>query len=187
MPHVYLIVRFTTKTHDKPAYSTTDVTMKGISRALYDDASRRFTAYEVDNEDPQNGQPARYLIAVDVDRHAVDEVKVSYGTTHYEDTKFRFHRLPKQIKESDKERLKWEGHTNDKAVIRLEGETGIRVKMRSNSFLWYELVTIDTYAYEEWITEGEENEKAKELWRLNLESAGGEDADMLDDVEESSP
>jgi hypothetical protein len=161
MPKLYLIVRFECHNATQPSCRTHDISITGMPIALEDDHTRLLATYTViDNEAP-NG-PWTYRVAADIIKMTGRGLHISYGSMSRDGAMERLQKIPEFAKENGEERQKhyqtesddllpWEevetegnsGPEYTEAEIRWMNKTCVRIKLRSDSYCWYKLVSAD--------------------------------------------
>ena len=112
------------------------------------------------------------------------DIHISYGTVSRDDAKQRLQSIPQFVRESDKERTKDE--PNVRAEVQWTGQTCVRIKLRKNSFCWYELITVDVEDRAKWKFEENDADKGgdKKRRKREVEEAVGEDMYIFEDEDD---
>jgi hypothetical protein len=132
------------------------------------------------------------------------DIHISYGTASHDKVLQRFKKISQHVIEGDEERMNndniWnadiedenederhEHGTNDKAKISFRGEACIKIKLRQDSYLWYELISVDVEDRVNWKVTEQDVDKGGDRQRRKREveeAVGEEDMDIFDDEEE---
>lgn len=142
MPQVHLILRFDSSSDRKPLFETSDIMNTGEPASSKTKDDRVTTTYTVVNDKTDD----IYRVAVDIPRKNNDNVHVSYGSMSREDVLQRLAKIPGYMRESDIKRTEHQGDYVDKAVISWWGDLCVRIKLRKDSFMRYEVVALDVEA-----------------------------------------
>ncbi|KAF1917345.1 hypothetical protein BDU57DRAFT_162245 [Ampelomyces quisqualis] len=182
MPQLYLLVRSESEEKILPPHKVTDITITGLPASLEFDTEKIVDTYTVTDNDAADG-PWAYRVAVHIDKEAFCEkgLHISYGTMSREDALERLKKIPKSVKEANKMR---EGDEN--AGVKWASTTCVRIRLRKERYMWYELITVDVEDRAKWVAkEKEEAEegRARKKSKLEIQEAVGEDADIFDDEE----
>jgi hypothetical protein len=153
MPRVHLILRFDSSSDKKPLLETSDITTNGDPACSKTENPYGTTTYTIIDDKTDD----TYRVTIEVPRKDNDNVHVSYGSTSREDVLPRLTKIPGYMRESDIKRTEHQGDNVDKAVISWWGDSCIRIKLRKDSFMWYEVVAIDVEAEDD----GEEKPEVK--------------------------
>jgi len=183
MPQVYLIVRFDSTNESKPSYRTHDITITGMPIILADDHTRLVKDYTIIDDKALDG-PWTYRVAVDIIKMAGKGLHISYGATSRDEALQKLDEIPYFAKESDKERRK-DDHV-PKARSDWLGETCVRIKLREDSYCWYELISADVEDLAKYkaVEESADHEEDRKRRRMEVEDAVGEDMDIFEDEED---
>ncbi|KAH7076072.1 hypothetical protein FB567DRAFT_632362 [Paraphoma chrysanthemicola] len=184
MPSLYFIVRFDANRNEKPPFNTTDVSITGVPATLSRDGSRTYHTYTVIDEEAADG-PWSYRVAIDIAKARGADVHINYGTLSEEDAFDRLKRIPEDIKESDKERRLSHPDYFVKAEVTWQGDICLEVKLRADSFCWYELVTVEVNDLGQGLGAVDEADRGgdKKRRRTEIEQVLGEDRDIFEDEE----
>ncbi|KAH7065787.1 hypothetical protein BKA63DRAFT_585777 [Paraphoma chrysanthemicola] len=187
MPSLYFIVRFDADRNEKPPFNTTDVSITGVPAALSRDGSRIYHTYTVIDEEAADG-PWTYRVAIDIAKARGTDVRINYGTLYENDAFERLKRIPEDIKESDKERKHNHPDYFVKAKVTWQGDACLEVKLRTESFCWYEMVTVEVNDLGQGLEAVDEadrgGDKKRRRRRTEIEQAVGEDMDIFEDEDE---
>jgi hypothetical protein len=179
MPQLHLIVRFESEEKTQPPHKITDITITGLPANLEFDMNKIVDTYTVIDSEAANG-PWTYRIAVHIDKEPFCEkdVHISYGTISLDDALERLRRIPEAVKEASEDR-EGDEHTSAKWV----GQTCVHMRLRRESFMWYESITVDVEDRAKWVAKETEEERIKKRRRLEIQEAVGEESDIFDDEE----
>jgi hypothetical protein len=162
MPRLYFIVRLEADNETRSSWRTKDITMTGLPMALEADTMRSVETHTVIDDDTTS-TAWTYLVAFEMIKMEGKDIHVAYRTASRDDALQRFKKISQSVIEGDEERIKddnlWntdieddedededERHkrnTNDKAEIPFRGEAYIKIKLRQDSYLRYELTSVD--------------------------------------------
>jgi hypothetical protein len=188
MPRIYLIVRFDATKNSKPSFKTFDITTAILLPELKADVTRIVKEYTV-IDDLAASDPSIYRVAVEMFKIEGKNMHISYGTTNGEDAHTRFHRIMGFAKELDRTRVKSSEATDDvRAEIKMVEHKCIRIKLRKDSFTWYEVVFMDVESRTKGAAGEDESTKGRDRKRRksDVEAAVGEDMDIFEDEEEEA-
>jgi hypothetical protein len=136
-------VRFDASKSSKPSIRTFDVTTANLSPQPMTNTTCVMKNYTV-IDDPASENPSIYRVAVEMFKMDGKNMHISCGTTNGKDAHGRFYRIIGHAKEIDRTRIRILDATDDvKADIQLVELRCIRLKLRKDSFGWYELVFVD--------------------------------------------
>ncbi|KAH3968339.1 hypothetical protein HBH98_170730 [Parastagonospora nodorum] len=198
MPSLYFIVRFEAANESKSSCRTRDITITGLPAALEADTTRTVKTYTVIDEEVAGG-PWTYRVAFDIINMNGKDMHVSYGSVSLDDALHHLKEITNFAKEHDAERIRNDNmrnkdpeddsydapDSNDRAEIQWENGTCVKIRLRRDSFLWYELYTVNVEDRANWkasepdVQEGGDKKRRK----LDIEEAVGEDMDFFDEFD----
>lgn len=184
MPQFHLIVRTESEEKVLPPHKITDITITGLPADIEFDKSKIFDTHTVIDSEANNGSWT-YRIAVHIDKEPSCErdVHISYGTMDREDALRRLRTIPDAVIEANESR----GEADEKASAKWCGMTLIHIRLRRDTWMWYELVTVDVEDCGKWVANEEketEEGRAGKRRKLEIQEAVGEDSDIFDDEED---
>jgi len=200
MPRLYFIVRFEADNEMRSSCRTKDITITGLPAALEADTMRTIKTYTVIDEEVAGG-PWTYRVAFEIINMDGKDMHVSYGSVSRDDTLQRLNGIVNIVKKHDADRIKNDNignkdpedeiydmpDSNDRAGVGREVDKCVKIRLRADRFLWYELFVVDVEDRANWkakepdVQEGGDKKRRK----LDIEEAVGEDMDIVDDLDDN--
>jgi hypothetical protein len=121
--------------------------------------------------------------------------RVVYGTVSYDDALQQLEKIPEYVKEGGKQGVKRDNlgnrdpddiynmkDSNDKAELGWENDTCVMIRLRKDSVIWYELLTVDVEDRAKWKAKKSDVDERGDRKRrkLEVEEAVDENIDIFD-------
>lgn len=200
MPRLYFIVRFEADNEMRSSCRTKGVTITGLPAALEADTTRTVKTCTVIDEEVAGG-PLTYRVAFEIINIDGKDMHVSYGSVSRDDAFQRLNGIAKMVKEHDPDRIKNDNmgnkdpedeiydvpDSNDRAGVGREVDMCVKIRLRADRFLWYELFIVDVEDRANWkakepdVQEGGDKKRRK----LDIEEAVGEGMVIFGDLDDN--